>query len=144
MIYQLPHEAERHDGYLYAEGAWQAGEESMALAGKCGALVLPYHAASPNAVLAVSADPVDLRLGLKPPARLELTQDGAPLDPASAEAGVRVEAGRSYVVVDSPRMYELARNPDGWAHELRLDVTARGMAVFAFSFSTCAVPGASG
>jgi hypothetical protein len=116
----------------------------MALTRERGALVLPYHAASANAVLAVSADPVDLMLGLKPAVRLDLTQDGAPLDPASAGAAVRVESGRPFVVVDAPRLYELARSPDGQARELRLDVTARRMAVFAFSFSTCAVPGASG
>ena len=137
MIYQLPPAPGRLDGYFYAAGAWQAGRESLALAGERGALVLPYHAARANAVLSVSADPVDLMLGLKPPARLELTQDGGPLDPASAGADVRLEGGRSIVVIDAPRMYELARNPDGRAHELRLDVSARGTAVYAFTFSTC-------
>jgi thiol-disulfide isomerase/thioredoxin len=141
MIYRLPPQPERRDGYFYAEGAWQAGDESLSLAGERGALVLPYHAASANAVLATSADPVDLMLGLKPPARLELTQDGAPLDAMTAGADVQVEAGRSSVRVDAPRMYELARNPDGRPHELRLDAAARGVAVFAFSFATCATAG---
>jgi thiol-disulfide isomerase/thioredoxin len=144
MIYRLPPRLERKDGYFYAEGAWRAGDEFLALAGEQGTLVLPYHAASANAVLAVSADPVDLMLGLKPPAQLELTQDGLPLDSVTAGCDVRLEGGRSLLAVDAPRMYELARNPDGRAHELRLDVPARGAAVFAFTFSTCVTPALTG
>lgn len=144
LIYRLPPRPERQDGYFYAEGAWQATGESMALAGEHGALALPYHAATANAVLSISADPVDLMLGLKPPARLELTQDGLPLDSMTAGSDVRFENGQSYALVDAPRMYELARNPDSRAHELRLDFGARGMAVFAFSFSTCVTPALPG
>src|SRR5262249_25438903 len=65
IIYRLPPQSERRDGAFYAEGAWQAGAESFALAGDSGGLWLPYHAASANAVLAVSADPVELMLDLK-------------------------------------------------------------------------------
>src|SRR4029077_4769987 len=100
--------------------------------------------ASVNAVLAVSADPVDLMLGLKPPAQLQLTQDGLPLDSFTAGSDVRLEDGMSFLAVDAPRLFELARNPDGRPHELRLDVSARGTAVFAFSFSTCVTPAANG
>ena len=103
-------------------------------------LVLPYHAGMANAVLSVSADPVDLLLGLKPPANIELTQDGQPLDAVTAGNDVHFEDGRSFVRVDAPRMYELARSPDSGQHELRLDVAARGTAIFAFSFSTCVRP----
>ena len=80
----------------------------------------------------------------EPPARLELTQDGLPLDSFTAGGDVRHEDGRSFVMVDAPRMYELARNPDGRPHELRLELAARGTAVFAFSFSTCVTPAATG
>src|SRR5258706_9001820 len=59
LIYRLPPPDERQDGYFYAEGAWQAGDESFAASGEQASLVLPYHAASLNAVLSVSADPVD-------------------------------------------------------------------------------------
>ena len=140
LIYQLPPAEQRLDGYFYAEGAWQAGDDHFALAGERGSLVLPYHAASANAVLSVSADPVELSLALKPPARMRVTQDGQPLDPASAGDDAILDGGQSYLLVDAPRMYEIVRNPDGRRHELRLEAPARGLAVFAFSFSTCVVP----
>lgn len=142
LIYRLPPALEPREGYFYVEGAWQAGDECLALAGEHGALVLPYRGATANAVLAVSADPVDLMLGLKPPTRLELTQDGAPLDALTAGTDALIEGGRSYVLVDAPRLYELARNPDGRPHTLRIDAAARGLGVFAFTFSSCTTPGA--
>jgi thiol-disulfide isomerase/thioredoxin len=138
LLYQMPPAAEQTEGYFYVEGAWRAGDECLALAGEHGAVGLPYRGATANAVLAVSADPVELMLDLKAPIRLELTQDGQPLDSLTAGADVRQEAGRSYVTVDAPRLYELARNPDGRPHTLRMAIDTRGLALFAFTFSTCA------
>jgi hypothetical protein len=136
-IYRMP--LQRQDGYFYAEGTWQAGPEHFAFAGREGALVLPYHAASVNAVLSPSADPVELLLGLKPPAVVEVLQDGTPLDPAWAGDDIYFDGGRSLVRVDAPRMYALCRNPDGRPHELTLRVSAPGLAVFAFTFTTCVI-----
>jgi thiol-disulfide isomerase/thioredoxin len=140
LLYQLPPRSNWQDGFFYVEGTWQAGTEHLALAGEQGTIVLPYHAASANAVLAPAADPVALRLDLEPPVKVEVTQDGAPLEALAAGEDVVIEAGRSYVVVDAPRMYSLARNPDASPHVLRLNVPARGLAAFAFSFSTCVQP----
>src|SRR5262249_55937858 len=91
LIYRLPAPDERQDGYFYAEGAWQASSESFATAGEQTALVLPYHAATANAVLSVSADPVELMLNLKPAAKIEVSQDGRPLDGVTAGSDVRFE-----------------------------------------------------
>jgi hypothetical protein len=140
LLYQLPPRSTWQDGYFYVEGTWQAGAEHVALAGERGAIVLPYHAATANAVLAPAADPVALRLDLEPPVEVEVTQDGAPLPESVAGEDVVYQAGRSIVIVSAPRMYQLARNPDGSAHVLRLSVPARGLAAFAFSFSTCVQP----
>jgi hypothetical protein len=138
VIYRRPRE--RQDGYFYAEGTWQAGPEHLAFVGREGALHLPYHAASVNAVLSPSADPVELMLELKPAAVVEVTQDGAPLPAAWAGEDVYYEGGRSLVRVDAPRMYALARNPDARPHELRLGVAGPGLALYAFTFTTCVVP----
>ncbi len=139
-FYRLPPAPERQDGYFYADGAWQAGEDHLALAGERGSLVLPYHAATANAVLATSADPVDLLLDLKPPLTLRVTQDGQPLDTLSAGADIVLAEGQSTLLVDAPRLYQIARNPDAGPRELRLEAPARGLAVYAFSFSSCVKP----
>jgi hypothetical protein len=143
-LYQKPPASQRPEGSFYVTGVWRAGDEFLALAGDEGELALPYHAATANAVLSVSADPVELMLDLKPPITLEVTQDGQPLDALSAGADVRLADGRSWLVVDAPRMYELACNPDDRPHELRLRFSARGAAVYAFTFSTCVRPTAAG
>lgn len=140
VIYRVPPADEQQDGYFYAQGTWQAAPEYLALAGEQGALELPYHAAAVNAVLSPTGDPVEVRLDLKPPVTLRVFQDGAPLDRLHAGADITWDgAGQAVVVVDRPRMYELARNPDARPRRLRLatDGAARGLALFAFSFSTC-------
>ncbi len=137
MLYVLPPAAERVDGYFYAAGTWSAGDEHFALVGAHGLLALPYHAASANAVLAVSPDPVDLMLELKPAQIVEVTQDGAPLDELSAGEDIRFREGRSFVHIDAPRMYQVARNLTSAPHELHLKASNPGLTVFAFSFSTC-------
>jgi thiol-disulfide isomerase/thioredoxin len=139
-IYRLPPAADQQDGSFYVQGAWQAGDEYLALAGEQGVIELPYHAAGVNAVLAPSSDPVEVRLDLRPPASVRLVQDGAPLDALHAGADVAWQAGQPLLVVDKPRLYELVRNPDARPRRLRLEIQGRGLALFAFSFTTCVRP----
>jgi hypothetical protein len=136
-FYRLPPAAERHDGYFYVEGTWQAGDDHVRLAGEHGAVCLPYHAATANAVLAPSADSVELMLDLTGPATVLVYQDGQPLDALHAGEDITFESGQARLRVDAPRMYQIARNPDDRPHELRLEAAGGGLAVFAFSFSSC-------
>lgn len=48
--------------------------------------------------------------------------------------------GQAVLVVDKPRLYAITRNPDARPHTLRLEATARGLALFSFSFTTCVRP----
>ena len=138
VIYRLPPAAEQQDGAFYVQGTWQAGGDYLALAGEQGVIELPYHAAGANAVLAPSGDPVELRLDLKGPITVRVYQDGAPLDKLHAGADIGWDAdGQPVLVVDKPRMYEIARNPDARPHRLRLETATRGLALFSFAFSTC-------
>lgn len=130
--YQLPQQ--RQDGFYYAQGLWQADEHSLALMGEMGALVLPYHAATCNAVMAPALDLADAT-----PRTLRVFQDGAPLTPENAGADIFFEYGQSLVRVDAPRSYQLARNPNAQPHELKLEISQPGLALYAFSFSTCVV-----
>jgi hypothetical protein len=130
--YELP--PHRQDGFYYAAGVWQAAEHSLALVGEAGALVLPYHAATGNAVMAPALD-----LENAAPLTVRVSQDGAPLTPENAGADIFFEHGQSYVRVDAARSYQLAKNPNAQPHELKLEISQSGLVLYAFSFSTCTV-----
>ena len=80
-------------------------------------------------------------------ARLELLQDTStssgqapsPLAPEDAGEDVRVEDGRAFVTVDTPRMYRLVNNREIDTHELTLATTSDGLALYAFTFVSCLV-----
>jgi thiol-disulfide isomerase/thioredoxin len=143
MFYPEP--LQRSQGAFYAVGAWKAGREHLASAGESGVLILPYQAASVNAVMAPSGDPVELMLNLVNRAvDVVVTQDGRPLTPLEAgEDVIFDERGRSLVRVDTPRMYNLVKNPGFGSFELRLMPGRAGFAIYAFTFTSCTVPDSS-
>jgi hypothetical protein len=131
---------ERCDGRFYLEGLWKHSLEGLTLAGEEGAILLPYQAASVNAVLAASPEPEERALRLHPPVEVELTQDTLPLHPDSFAEDVYQASGQARLRVDLPRMYALVRNPDVESHELRLHAFGAGLTIYAFSFGSCARP----
>ncbi len=132
--------ARREDGHFYLEGLWRAVDEGWTLAGEKGEILLPYHAASVNAVLAASPDPVDFILSLYNPVEVTLVQDNLPLPKDHFAEDVFLAEGQARVRVDVPRLYALVRNPDVQRRELRLQARGRGLTLYAFSFGSCAVP----
>ena len=123
------------DGFLYLDGDWLLSGEYLARpAGASGEsrLTLPYMSK-------------DVNLVIHPPtyggaATISVTQDGAPL--AAEDAGEDVIAGEhtSIVTVDTPRMYRLVANRDIGRHELTLTTTSDGVAMYAFTFTSCLMP----
>ena len=71
------------------------------------------------------------------PGSVELLQDGHPLPAEDAGADVRFDDGRSFVLVDQPRMYMLANNREFGTHDLSLSTTSDGIGLYAFTFVTC-------
>lgn len=142
MVYALPPAPERVEPHFYAGGIWRAGPESFAFAGRDGGrIVLPYHAAGVNAVLSPSADPVEVALDLRPGDALPMVEvwlDGMPLVPGNAGADIEYDdGGLSYVNVERPRMYALVETPEHGRHELELVFRASGLALYAFTFTSC-------
>ncbi len=142
VVYEMP--AERPEPGFYADGIWRAGRESFAFAGQSGGqIALPYHAVGVNAVLSPTADPVEVALNLRPSEAdpvVEVWQDGQPLTPLNAGDDILYDdGGLSYALVERPRMYELVRNPAHEAHELILVFRATGLALYAFTFTSCVV-----
>ncbi len=144
VIYRLPPVKTWQEGQFFVDGIWRAWPEALAFAGEQGGeIVLPYSAVSVNAVLAPTADPVEAALGMKPTEAdpvVEVVQDGRFLTNGQAGSDVMFgENGRSIVRVDRPRLINLVNNPDFGSHTLRLTFQARGLALYAFTFTGCVV-----
>ncbi len=125
---------DRPEGRIYLEGSWRMITDGakMELAG--GSIVLPYHAAAVNTVLTASGE---ADLSPDPPMSVEVLQDGIPLPVERFGDDVRLDGGKARLIVEAPRSYNLVRNPDVAAHELRLVAKQPGLVLYAFSFGTC-------
>jgi hypothetical protein len=124
------------EGFFYLHGPWVAEEECVYRPWDAldrSRLSLRYTSREVNLV----ANPLSGQ-----PGRLDVWQDGAPLDRSTAGSDVRWdEEGQSYLQVDVPKMYRLVANQDVGHHELTLATSSPGMALYAFTFVSCAIPG---
>ena len=142
---------EREAGKFYLQGAWRAREEYLELAGTHGHIALHYKAKDVNLVMSPTGDPVELMLGLQgaqligaaaaEPPRVSIYQDGQPLPATNAGVDVQIAGAEALVIPTRPRMARLVSNPDFEEHDLRLEVRGKGVALFAFTFTTCVARG---
>lgn len=123
------------DGMTYLSGDWLASAEYLARpVGAAGAssLTVPYMAK-------------DVNLVIHPPtyggaATISVMQDGKPLAAEDAGADVKAGAATSILTVDAPRMYRIVSNREIDRHELTLTTTSDGVAMYAFTFTSCVIP----
>ena len=116
--------------FIYLQGLWRNGPESIIHARETedfeDYVALMFHATSVNVVI----NPDD-----STPFELVLTLDGRPLTEEEKGADVVIdEEGRSYVLVDGPRMYRLVELPMYGGHDLTLSANSTAFALFAFTF----------
>lgn len=142
VFYRMPPPETWAEGRFYLDGIWRAWPEALAFVGQsAGRVVLPYSAVTVNAVLSPSADPVETMLNLRPTNAeplVEVRQNGRPLTPMNAGADVANQPdGRSMVCIERPKLYELVRNETYEPNELELIFCATGLALYAFTFTTC-------
>lgn len=139
MAYVLPGPFDRREGQFFLSGFWRSEPEAMVFAGQdVGRVVLPYSAVEVNAVLSPSFDGVELMLDLYPAGTIYLQQDNQPLTQMNAGSDVQFDAeGRSYITVKRPRMVNLVRNSTYGSHELDLLFRTNGLALYAFTFTSC-------
>ncbi len=128
---------ERVDGHFYLDGTWRVIDDGLTLESEVGTIVLPNRAATVNAVLSPSADPILLTYRRDDPLHITLTQDGESLHPSLFGEDVYLAEGRAMVRIDAPRMYTLVRNHDVQRRELRLSINEPGLTLYAFSFGSC-------
>ena len=75
------------------------------------------------------------------PPIIEILQDGRYLGPENAGDDIEYnDGGLSYIILTRPRMYQIVKNPDFEGHELTLIFRANGLALYAFTFTTCVSP----
>lgn len=115
---------ELKEGVFYLQGTWSGQDEAL-VAGAEASMRVQYKAKEMNAVLRPGAES----------GRVEVLQDGKPLRPEDAGGDVSFESGRSWVVVDSDRMYSLTVNERWGEHELTL-VFEPGIRLYSCTFST--------
>jgi len=114
------------DGKVMLSGRWITQQDGATSADKHGQAQLRYHARSVYAVLSV-ANP-------KKALRVDLLQDGKPLDPDQAGVDVRFDARAAYLEVGEPRMYTLVRNLAFSSHVLTLAPDAGDFVLHSFTY----------
>ena len=115
---------------MYLEGPWLNGPEAIKHGRETEAfedyIALMFLARTVNAV-------VDYEDGAEP-YEVEVTLGGRALTEAEAGADMIVDGGRSYFVVDQPRMYNVVSLPGYDDGELTLSAKSPDFALFAFTF----------
>jgi thiol-disulfide isomerase/thioredoxin len=115
---------------MYLEGPWLNGPEAIKHGRETEAfedyIALMFLARTVNAV-------VDYEDGAEP-YEVAVTLGGRALTEAEAGPDVIVDGGRSYFVVDQPRMYNVVSLPSYDDGELTLSAKSQDFALFAFTF----------
>ena len=124
---------ESRAGELATLGRWDLEPDGLRLATdnrRQGSFVrVVYSGAQALAVLAPPA-------GLKPSARFFVKQDDSWLHEGNAGKDIRFDDdGRSFVLAESTRLYDLVRDPDDRPHELYVFPDRKDSGVYGFSFT---------
>lgn len=119
-------DGEPQDGRVMLSGKWITQQDGMTSDDEQSRAQLRYHARSVYAVLSVGDS--------KKPVRVNLLQDGKPLNQSDAGADVRFDPQGSYLEVDGPRMYDLVKNGIFASHLLTLEPQTPGFALHSFTY----------
>ena len=122
---------EHSNHFLYIQGLWHNGLESLAHARQTEAfedyVQVKFFAREVNVVMSVEdlAEPYDVRV----------TLDGSPVGEEAAGADVMYDdEGNSYVRVDASRMYNVVDSNIFSGRELRLSSNSEDFELYAFTF----------
>ena len=121
------------DGRIYADGMWRSERECLRLTGGSGSeghLLASYRGLDVQGVLEAEGEKK---------AEITVRQDNEFLS-ANRGEDVRLDKrGRSYVVVDEPRLYNLVRNREYGEHLIKLSGGSHRFAVYSFAFATAVI-----
>jgi len=122
------------DGRIYADGDWRSERECLRLngdSGREGHLLARYQGLDVQAVLEPEGEKK---------AEITVRQDNEFLSANRGEDVQLDKLGRSYVVVDEPRLYNLVRNREYGEHLIRLSGGGHRFALYGFAFATAVIP----
>lgn len=125
----------RLPGRLYLDGKWFSEREGVRYegeAGESGRATVLYDGVEVDSVMSVEgASPIKV-FAIQD--KQSLTRENAGLDILFQEDG------QSYLLVDTPRRFNVIVNRDFGSHELELSLRAPGVEMFAMSFVTGVIP----
>ena len=118
---------------LYLEGNWTVQREYAHPAEASNAsLVIDYQAKEANLVI----HPLE-KSGFK----VWITQDDKPVPKEDRGADIREENGKTYLLIENPRMYYIMNNSGFGRHTLRITSDDPNFGAYAFTFTTaCKAP----
>jgi len=132
--YRMPESLE--DGEFYLNGVWITGQECLqpviTSSSPTAKVTVKYHALGANAVI---------RPGRNEPFKLYVYQDGKPIPRRDCGADIlRDPQGRTYVLVNSPRMYRLTKNVHFGSHVLLMETASPDLRLYSMTFTSCLEP----
>jgi peroxiredoxin len=123
------------EGRLYLQGNWFADREFLKLddsEGDEGAVMFQYQAKEVNAVLKPEGEKNF---------QVFVFQDDAFLSLLNKGDDIRIdEEGRSFLLVNEPKLYNLVKNKAFGEHKLKLTSRSNGLALYSFSFVSSVIP----
>jgi len=118
------------DGRMYVAGPWRSERECLRAEGDAH-VIAAYQGLDVQCVLEPDAGKH---------AEVTVLQDSGFLG-ANRGEDVRLDGrGRSYVLVDEPRLYTLVKNREYGEHVIRLSGGGIGFAIFGLAFSSAVIP----
>jgi hypothetical protein len=122
-------------GRVYLDGKWYNERESVRFdgeQGESGRVTVMYEALEVDSVMSVEGTGAT---------KVFATQDKHSLTKENAGLDVLFEEdGKSYVLVDAPRRFNIVVNKEFGMHELELSLRSPGVEVFTVSFVTGVIP----
>ena len=113
------------DGGVMLVGRWRVEKDGATSQGSNADAELRYHARSMYAVL--SLDGANKM-------RVNLVEDGGPMQKADAGTDVKFDSKGAYLEVTEARMYYIVRSPTFTAHLISLEPEGAGLTLHSFTF----------
>jgi thiol-disulfide isomerase/thioredoxin len=121
------------DGLVYAHGDWKNTDE---------ALISNRNSPHPRDYIAIKYHALEVNSVIRPekgkPVKMWVYHDGKPV--AKQDKGNDIQydkQGRSFMLIDQPRMYHIIKNAKFGQRTLKLATADPGMGIYSFTFVSC-------